>query len=179
MPAHDTESTPIDPSTGLAWQPAFEGQRPPFQPGNQLAVKHGAHSPYRVDPLAIQFRDEILTNPAMAYLSQPQYQATFWAYCRTAARVQLLEDYVDAMTMSEAARSDKGQTSALELLRKWTSTLITLAARMGLDPLSYTKLGKDVVSTQVDLAKLLSDRGPSDSNTSSNAGHPPTPPNRT
>ena len=137
------------------WTPDFPGQRPPFQPGNQMAVKHGAHSPYRVDPLAHQFRDEILSSPDMAYLTKPQYQATFWSYCRTAARVQLLEDYVDAMSMHEATRSDKGQTSALELLRKWTATLTTLAARMGLDPLSYAKLGKDVVSTQVDLAKLL------------------------
>jgi hypothetical protein len=124
----------------VEWTPAFPGQRPPFQPGNDLAVKHGAYSPYRVDPLAHQFRDEILSSPDMAYLQKPQYAATFWAYCRTAARVQLLEDYVDAMSMSDA-------------------TLITLAARMGLDPLSYAKLGKDVVSTQVDLARLLSDRG--------------------
>jgi hypothetical protein len=143
---------------GTPWTPAFAGQRPPFQPGNQLAIKHGANSPYRVDPLAHQFRDEILSSPDMQYLTKPQYAATFWSYCRTAARVQLLEDYVDAMSMTEATRSDKGQTSALELLRKWTATLITLAARMGLDPLSYAKLGKDVVSTQVDLAKLLSDR---------------------
>lgn len=140
------------------WEPEFPGQRPPFTPGNQLAVKHGAFSNMRVDPLANQFRDEILSSPKMQYLTEPQYQGTFWAYCRTAARVQLIEDYVDEMTMRDAARSDKGQTSALELLRKWTATLITLAARMGLDPLSYAKLSKDVVRTEVDLATLLSKR---------------------
>jgi len=146
----------VDPKTGLEWRPQFDRQRPPFQPGNQLAVTHGAYSPVRVDPLAHQFRDEILAGPGMQYLEQPQYAAIFWRYCRAAARVQLIEDWVDDMTMSESARSDRGQTSALELLRKWTATMLTLASRLGLDPLSYARLGKDVAATQVDLATLLS-----------------------
>jgi hypothetical protein len=149
---------------GTPWTPAFNGQRPPFQPGNSLAVSHGAYSPTRTDPLANQFRDEILASPDMQYLNKPQYAAIFWRYCQAAAKVQLIEEWVDGMSIRGAAESTFGQTSPLELLRKWTATMLTLAARMGLDPLSYAKLGKDVVSTQVDLARLLSDR-PDGSNT--------------
>ena len=45
---------------GEEWVPEFEGQRPPFQPGNELgarpgndlALRHGAFSSHRVDPIA-------------------------------------------------------------------------------------------------------------------------------
>jgi len=148
--------TIVDPATGQPWTPEFEGQRPPFQPGNELAVTHGAYSAKRIDPVANQFRDEILSAPAMQYLLEPQYAAVFWQYCRTAARIQAIEDALDGMSIEEAAYSGRGQTSWLELLRKWTSTLTTLAARCGLDPLSYAKLGKDVnQARQADAATLL------------------------
>jgi hypothetical protein len=148
--------TVINPATGTEWTPEFEGQRPPFQPGNQLAVTHGAYSSKRIDPVATQFRDEILSSPAMQYLLEPQYAAMFWQYCRTAARIQAIEDALDGMTIEAAAYSGKGQTSWLELLRKWTSTLTTLAARLGLDPRSYAALGKDVSQArQADAATLL------------------------
>lgn len=145
----------IDPGTGLVWKPAFEGQRPPFQPGNDLAVKHGVNSVKRVDPLAIQFRDEILAVPHMSFLAEPQNATIFWAWCRQAARVQLLEDYCDTMTMAQAADGTRGTTPPLELLRKHTATLLTLTSRLGLDPLSFAKLHKDITHQQVDAATLL------------------------
>lgn len=130
------------------WEPDFPGQRPPFTRGNQLAVTHGAYSGKRTDPIAQEFKAEILSSPAMSYLEEPQYAAIFWQYCRTAARIQVIEDAIDDMDIYQAARSDKGQTSWLELLRKWTATLTTLAARCGLDPLSYARLGKDVAQAR-------------------------------
>lgn len=148
--------TVIDPNTGKEWTPEFKGQRPPFQPGNELAVTHGAYSPKRVDPLAAGFRDEILEQPHMAFLGQAEYATIFWAWCRQAARVQMLEDYCDSMTMQQAADGTRGTTPPLELLRKHTATLLTLTQRLGLDPLSYMKLRKDDATTrQADAATLL------------------------
>lgn len=34
-----------------ASSPAFEGQRPPFEPGNELAATHGGYSELRLQPL--------------------------------------------------------------------------------------------------------------------------------
>lgn len=156
--------TIVDPKTGEPWVPAFKGQRPPFQPGNELgatvgnelAIKHGASSPKRVDPLATTFRDEILAVPHMRFLNEPQNATIFWAWCRQAARVQLLEDYCDSMTMQEAADGSRGTTPPLELLRKHTATLLTLTSRLGLDPLSYAKLHKDAAQAgQADAATML------------------------
>ena len=39
-------------STAPEWKPAFEGQRPPFLPGNEANLIHGARSERRVGPLA-------------------------------------------------------------------------------------------------------------------------------
>lgn len=143
---------------GTPWVPAFKGQRPPFQPGNQLNLRHGAFSPARTDPIAHGFINELVSDPATAYLGQPRFSAALWHWASAQAKVQLLSEWVDGMEIQDAADSDKGKTSALELLRKWIATAQTQAARLGLDPLSAARLGKDVASTQVDLATLLSKR---------------------
>lgn len=132
------------------WVPAFPGQRPPFAKGNRLSVgnfgnlRHGAYSPRRVNPIALTFIEEVLTDPATAYLAAPRYQAALWGWAVAAARVQLIGDWVDGMDIRQAADSKRGQVSPLELLRRWMATLQTAAARIGLDPLSAARLGKDI-----------------------------------
>jgi hypothetical protein len=126
------------------WVPAFVGQRPPFGVGNSLAVKHGVRSPSRVDPLAQLFVDELVSDVSLAYLGAPRFSAALWSWAQASAKVQLLEEYVDTMSIWEAADSERGKTSALELLRKWMSTASAAASRLGLDPLSAARLGKDV-----------------------------------
>jgi hypothetical protein len=151
-------STDIVNPDGTPWTPEFDGQRPPFQPGNQLAVTHGAFSAARTDPIARQYITELAADPTLSYLDQPRFAAGLWQWATAQARVQLLSEWVDKMSMETSTYSGKGQTSPLELLRKWMSTAQTYAARLGLDPLSAARLGKDVASTRVDLATLLSKR---------------------
>src|SRR5436309_1450557 len=40
-------------------QAAFEGQRPPFEPGHTLSTKHAAYSPRQLAPLAAKIEAEI------------------------------------------------------------------------------------------------------------------------
>jgi hypothetical protein len=147
----------IDPKTGEEWVPEFEGQRPPFQPGNTLSVKHGIWSPAKVDPVAEAIVAAIHADDDLSMLRMPAFQMALWAYARTAARVRVIDEWVDSMPIQQAADSDRGKTSPLELLRKWQVTMDNKAARLGLDPVSYAKLHKTVASTKVDLARLLSD----------------------
>lgn len=138
------------------WVPDFPGQRPPFMPGNQLALKHGAFSAARTDPIAQRFIDEIAADENTAYLAAPRFQAQLWTWATAAARVELLSAWIDDMTIESATFSGKGQVSPLELLRKWITTTQTLSARMGLDPLSAARLGKDVAQgRQADAAGEL------------------------
>lgn len=146
----------VDPTTGQEWTPEFEGQRPPFQPGNTLAVTHGAYSPALIEPAADAMIQAIQDSAAWSYLAAPEFAIALRSWARAAARVERLEEWVEGMTMDQAAYSDRGQTSPLELLRKWTTTLDGKAARLGLDPLSQARLGKDIAGRkQADAATLL------------------------
>jgi hypothetical protein len=151
-------------SDEIEWVPAFKGQRPPFQKGhkwrftegNDVALTHGAFSSRRTDPLAEQYIAEVLEDQQTAYLRSPRYGASLWAWAVTQSRVELISQWVDRMDFDVAARSDRGQTSPLELLRKWMSTAQTQSARLGLDPLSAARLGKDVSQgRQADVATEL------------------------
>lgn len=141
---------------GTPWHPEFDGQRPPFQPGNELHLIHGIYSSARVDPIAHRYIAEIAADPTLDYLKQPRFHAALWAWASAAAKVELLQQWVDSQPIEAAADSDRGKTSALELLRKWMTTAQNHASRLGLDPLSAARLGKDIAATQVDLATLLS-----------------------
>lgn len=145
------------------WVPEFEGQRPPFLPGNRVSVgnvgpvTHGIWSARHVDPIADRLIEELLADDSITYLRAPRYAAGLRRWGTSEAKVLLLEQWVDGMSIEEAARSDRGQTSALELLRKWSVTAGNNASRLGLDPLSAAKLGKDFAQgRQADLASQLS-----------------------
>lgn len=150
------EGRMIDPKTGLEWVPEFEGQRPPFQPGNTLAVTHGAYSPARTDPIAQAYIDALMQDEGLHYLAQPRFARAVQQWAVTQAKVDLLSDWVDSMDIQQAADSAAGKTSPLELLRKWMTTAQGYAQRLGLDPLSAARLGKDIAGTrQADAATLL------------------------
>jgi hypothetical protein len=161
--------TVINPATGTEWTPEFEGQRPPFQPGNQLAVTHGAFSARRTDPIARRLIEEVTTDPSTSYLASPKYHAMLWQWAQAAAKVEVLSEWVDTMAIQQAADSDRGKTSALELLRKWMSTSMTLADKLGFTPAAAARLGKDVAQgRQADAATLLTRaRAEAEANTSS------------
>jgi hypothetical protein len=82
------------------WEPEFPGQRPPFAPGNRLAVggvgdlRHGAYPPRRTDPLAAELVDLVLTDPATQYLQAPHWRPAVWAWAKAEAQCQLLEEYL-------------------------------------------------------------------------------------
>ncbi|UXM93312.1 hypothetical protein [Paenarthrobacter sp. JL.01a] len=145
-----------DPDNPTHWEPAFEGQRPPFTPGNEMAVKHGAKSPRKVDPIADALASELLLDETVAYLRAPRYAAAVQAWAQAEAKCALISNWVDGMPIEAAAASKQGQTSPLELLRKWETTAQNHRSRLGLDPMSAARLGKDVAQgRQADAATEL------------------------
>ena len=157
------------------WVPEFEGQRPPFAPGNQLAVDggrppvHGAYSPRRVDPLARDLVDQLLADSTVRHAHALAYRSAVWAWARAEAQVQLLSEYLAAA--GERAGDGVGDLeseairSAYLLLHRAESRAMTGRARLGLDPLSRARLGKDTAAGQLDTARLMAelekrDRGP-------------------
>jgi hypothetical protein len=141
---------------GTAWIPKFEGQRPPFQPGNTLALKHGATSAAVYQPIAQAHIDALMQDPGLDYLRAPRFARALQQWAVAQAKVDLLTQWVDSMTIRAAADSTRGSTSPLELLRKWMTTAAGYAHTLGLDPTSAARLGKDIAGAhQADAATLL------------------------
>ncbi|MGQ0479705.1 MAG: hypothetical protein ACT4O0_01540 [Pseudonocardia sp.] len=156
------------PARGYSW--------PPFEPGNEVAVTHGAWSPRRVDPLATELVDTLLADPDVSFLRAPAYRTALWAWGRAEAQVQLLTEYIAdnggiAEALAEHGSEESDEThdggrsrrvsrsrrvgSALAALDRAEARAASLRARLGLDPLSRARLGRDVAAAQVDGAEFL------------------------
>jgi hypothetical protein len=117
-------------------------------PGNLLALKSGEWSPRFVDPLAADLVAAI--SPTVTWWQECDAPA-IWRWAQAEARHQLrveyLADHRDDMTDDEVR--------AQELhLDKLAGTAERLGSKLGLDPLSRARLGRDVAAGQVDLARL-------------------------
>lgn len=162
--------------TGPAGVPARSYSWPDATPGNELATQHGAYSPRRVDPLATELVEALLVDPDVSYLRAPAYRSAVWAWGRAEAQVQLLTEYVlDNGGVAEALADHGEETSdehhdgghsrrvtrsrrvgsALAALDRTEGRAASLRARLGLDPLSRARLGRDVAASQVDIAQVL------------------------
>lgn len=141
--------------------PAFPGQRPPRNgpPGNELALKHGAYSPRRVDPLAAELVALVDGDSAVSWLTAADRPA-LWAWARAEAQVQLLSEYLElAGQVAGDGVGDLEQErvrAAYLLLHRAEARALSGRARLGLDPLSRARLGRDVAAAQIDMARLLS-----------------------
>jgi hypothetical protein len=147
-------------------------------PGNELALQHGANSERRVGPLAEQIAAALLADPnTPQYLREPSYSATVAAWSRAEAVVELLwrwlgeHDFNAAMADATVTKEDstfgKGTSrkrtstrhieSVLNQLHRHETRAMNLRSRLGLDPLSRARIGKDVAEAQVDLARVFAE----------------------
>jgi len=111
-------------------------QRPPFERGNTLSVKHGVFSERIVAPLAAHLVESIVaTTP---YLQDVAYTSAVMSWARTEARIEL----VSAWLMEHGELDGGGNVrGASHLLNRLEATAENLRARLGLDPLSRSRLG--------------------------------------
>jgi len=137
------------------WEPAFDGQRPPFKPGHEVSTRHGAYSPRKVDPLATELVDALLTDDGAAYLRAPAFRPALWAWSRAEAQTQLLTEYLGD-TIGDLG--DEKVRAAYLLLHRAETRAQTGRARLGLDPLSRARLGKDVAQGKAaDAATIMAE----------------------
>lgn len=140
----------IDPETG-EWQPAFDGQRPPFAEGNTHAVHHGASRDRFIAPLAAQIEADLLASAHAPWLADPELAEDVHALAVAMASERLVEEYLDRVPMSfvealdvagdpDADRADalmaRAVLGAMERSRLMSGRAARLRTRLGLDPLS-------------------------------------------
>lgn len=90
-------------------------------------------------------------------MQAPRWSAAVWSWARAEARVELLTKWVDEHGGGIA--DDGSVAGALNALRLWEVRAANCRSRLGLDPLSAARLGRDVTASAIDMAKLLSDGG--------------------
>lgn len=131
------------PARGYSWLP--------FVAENFAAKKHGAYSSRVVTPLAADIANAVCL--ARPDLQAPEMQPAVLAYARTEAQLEVLTAFVD---INGAINEDTGEPTSAE---KYRLRIDTQAAnhrsRLGLDPLSAAKLGKDIASTKLDITTMF------------------------
>jgi hypothetical protein len=138
------------------WVPAFPGQRAPFQPGHELSLQHGAYSPRVIEPVANGIVEQLLADDQVAYLRVPAYRVSLWRYATAQARADLLHAFL-------IAHGDEcqGCERCVGLEERWrilSTTAGKTAQRLGLDPLSRARLGKDVAQGRAaDAAAIMAE----------------------
>ena len=151
------------------WTPGFDGQRPPFPPGNEASVVHGAYSERRVGPLAARIAQELLEDADVpGHLREPMFAASVQAWARAEAVCRLLWQWLEgrdvmaglaaAATTTEEETQSKGKTSrksvtrtvpsVLDQLRRYESLATSLRSKLGLGPASAARVGRDLALTR-------------------------------
>jgi len=141
------ESKSKGPARGYSW--------PPFEPGNTSSLKHGAYSPRQIAPIAAQLVEAVVNDPDLPHLSRPAFRPAVEAWAAIEAKVRLIADWCDRLSIEESA-TVKGEP--LNQLRHWENAAAKHRARLGLDPVSAGRLAKDVaIGRAVDTARLMAE----------------------
>ena len=163
---------------------------PPIEKGEQLALRHGAHSEVVYAGPAERLLAEKLADPEFPeYAKKPSQRETLISYCRVCVQCDLLWDYIFEVgligSMTELAQtrekvvqeaSEGGEfngtqrrkastatrSNPLETIRRFETLKVNLAKELGLTPMAQTKMGRDVAATQVSLANLIQDESDAD-----------------
>ena len=130
------------PARGYSWEP--------FVAGNFKSKKHGAYSDRVIVPIAADIANDMLAE--LPYLQDPTYREMVLEFARTAARVEQLEKWLDE---HGEIREDGTLAPAANYLLRNRAHLAAMASRLGLDPLSRAKLGKDTTASKLDLAQIM------------------------
>lgn len=120
--------------TGTQWQPQNPRQHPPFEPGNQLAVKHGAFSPRLVEADAERLVQVLLDDENLSFLRNSSFGDALqrWANHRAAA-----DRLLAGLVQHHKPKPCGGCKRCLAWETRWLrfdQTAERAAEKLGLDP---------------------------------------------
>jgi hypothetical protein len=122
---------------------------PPFEPGNQAHLKHGARSTRHVDPLAAELVEGLLERrPDLA-----DFPEATWAWGRAEARCLLLERW----HAEHGFLGPDGEVRGGARVATFEAQAARLRERLGLDPVSDVQLAKakaEAVALVADLESI-------------------------
>lgn len=127
-----SEST--TPARGYSW--------PPFEPGNDVAVTHGANSPAKVEPRARELAPLILeANP---HLDPVRDGAAVFRYSVALARIERVYAWLAEREDAVFDDTEAGTTHGVyERLERWERQADAAEERLAIAPLTRARLGLD------------------------------------
>jgi len=134
-----SETTTETQNAPSVWVPEFEGQRPPFQPGNTAALVSGYRSPRKIAELAADIRAEMVA--ADPHLASPRHRFAVDAAAWSQAEVWLLREHVSVRGVFDGKGNPR--QSLLDRLRTSEAKAARALAALGLDPTSEARLRRD------------------------------------
>lgn len=120
-----------------------------FGPGNTAALKHGAKSPAKVDPIAAELVSTTLA--AAPFLAEPSFRPALEAWARSEARCLLLERYLDEHGLLDADGTPRPATA---LMTQQENLALKHRTRLGLDAASRAGIEASLTTTAVGMVSL-------------------------
>jgi len=128
------------------WTPVFEGQRPPFAPGNDAHLKHGAFA----SPVRLGERSEAIADALRPYVTayHPGVEPTLQSYALALARAERAVSALAEANEGRYVATYKGREDELCLslqthLRAWLRLALNLASELGLTPSASARILRD------------------------------------
>lgn len=141
----------VDPHTGLDHSPGATARGyswPDATPGNLIALKHGAGSPRKVQPLAEQVEQAIIQ--AAPWTASAAFTGARQSYAWAEGQAQLLRAYIDVHGMLDEEGEER---SAVRSLDRVEGRLAKLRDQLGLNPTALSKL----LATSAEVARATGD----------------------
>jgi hypothetical protein len=117
------------------WTPAFPAQRPPAEPGNQLATTHGARAFVKLAPRAAQLADDIR---AVAPAGDDSDEVAIRLLALTLAQVEAATSWLAEQGIVDGEGNPRG---ILRHLGTMMNTAARLANALGMTPTARAKMG--------------------------------------
>lgn len=115
-----------------SWTPAFEGQRPPLQPGHMLSVRHGANSERLVKADAADLLAALAATDAPWLADVDAVALESWCFAVSMVR-----------RLRVAVAEENAPEKRHDQLLAWERRLDRVQAALGFDPLSRERLTRD------------------------------------
>jgi hypothetical protein len=109
---------------------------PPFQPGHELSLVHGASSPTKIRARAELVHQGLLE--AAPWLDAPHFLPSVSLYLRSAARSSLLDEYIERVAAEKGIEHVPART--LEQATAASNRAFKQAEALGITPAGFNKL---------------------------------------
>ena len=149
----------IDDAVG--WYPAFDGQRRPFQPGNQLAARHGAYARLQLAPRAKEIAESLHDVVPVVSSCDAATIDVLGLVLAQLERAGAALAIVQAADVDRLVAGDDLGVDRRDDLRRlaadsrgWANVALRYFDALGLTPTSRARLGLDIARARDALADL-------------------------